>query len=57
MKKIPMVALYEFVNFLLTYWFISEVFPTPLSPRMTTLKSFLLLYTHIIHIREAAIRV
>lgn len=31
-----MVALYWFENFLLTYWFISEVLPTPESPRMIT---------------------
>lgn len=37
------MALYEFVNFLLTYWFIREVFPTPESPSIITLKSFLLL--------------
>ena len=27
-KSAPMVALYWFENFLLTYWFISEVLPT-----------------------------
>ena len=27
-KSAPMVALYCDVNFLFTYWFISEVFPT-----------------------------
>eukprot|EP00443_Scrippsiella_acuminata_P087491 CAMPEP_0115441112 /NCGR_PEP_ID=MMETSP0271-20121206/36655_1 /TAXON_ID=71861 /ORGANISM="Scrippsiella trochoidea, Strain CCMP3099" /LENGTH=169 /DNA_ID=CAMNT_0002866887 /DNA_START=356 /DNA_END=863 /DNA_ORIENTATION=+ len=34
-----MVALYWFENFLLTYWFINEVFPTPLSPKMMTFSS------------------
>ena len=32
-----MVALYWLENFLLTYWFMREVFPTPESPRMMTL--------------------
>ena len=27
-KSAPMVALYWFENFLLTYWFMSDVFPT-----------------------------
>jgi len=27
-KSAPMVALYWLLNFLLTYWFIKEVFPT-----------------------------
>jgi len=38
-KSAPMVALYWLLNLLLTYWFISEVLPTPLSPRMMTLRS------------------
>ena len=41
-KSAPMVALYWAVNFLFTYWFISEVLPTPLSPRMITYNSILL---------------
>ena len=37
-----MVALYWFENFLLTYWFMREVFPTPESPKMITFsKTFL----------------
>lgn len=35
-KSAPMVALYWLLNFLFTYWFMREVFPTPLSPRMMT---------------------
>ena len=35
-KSAPMVALYWFENFLLTYWFIKDVFPTPESPRIMT---------------------
>ena len=31
-KSAPIVALYEALNFLLTYWFIKLVFPTPESP-------------------------
>ena len=38
-KSAPMVALYWLLNFLLTYWFMSEVFPTPLSPRMITFRT------------------
>ncbi len=38
-KSAPMVALYWLENFLLTYWFMREVFPTPESPRMMTLSS------------------
>uniref|UniRef100_A0A6B0TSB4 Putative secreted protein n=1 Tax=Ixodes ricinus TaxID=34613 RepID=A0A6B0TSB4_IXORI len=34
-----MVALYWLLNFLFTYWFIKDVLPTPLSPRMITLSS------------------
>ena len=34
-----MVALYWLENFLLTYWFISEVLPTPLSPKIITFSS------------------
>lgn len=37
-KSAPMVALYWLVNFLLTYWFISDVLPTLESPRMITFK-------------------
>lgn len=37
-KSAPIVALYWLENFLLTYWFMSEVFPTPESPRMITFK-------------------
>lgn len=38
-----MVALYWLENFLLTYWFIKDVFPTPESPRMMTFnKTFFL---------------
>ena len=37
-KSAPMVALYWLENFLLTYWFISDVFPTPELPRMMTLR-------------------
>jgi len=35
-KSAPMVALYWLVNFLLTYWFISDVLPTLESPSMIT---------------------
>lgn len=35
-KSAPIVALYWLENRLLTYWFIKEVFPTLLSPRMIT---------------------
>jgi len=38
-KSAPMVALYWLENFLLTYWFIREVLPTPLSPRIMTFNS------------------
>ena len=32
-------AAHWLLNFLLTYWFMSEVLPTPESPRMITLSS------------------
>lgn len=38
-KSAPMVALYWLVNFLLTYWFISDVLPTLESPSMITFNS------------------
>ena len=38
-KSAPMVALYCSENLLFTYWFISEVFPTPESPRIITFSS------------------
>lgn len=38
-KSAPIVALYWLVNFLLTYWFISDVLPTLESPNMITFKS------------------
>lgn len=38
-KSAPMVALYWLLNFRFTYWFIKDVFPTPLSPRIMTLRS------------------
>ena len=42
-KSAPIVALYWFENFLLTYWFINDVLPTPESPNIITLsKTFFL---------------
>ena len=38
-KSAPMVALYWLENFLFTYWFMRDVLPTPLSPRMMTFNS------------------
>ena len=35
-KSAPIVALYWLLNFLFTYWFMSDVLPTPESPRMIT---------------------
>lgn len=35
-KSAPIVALYWLLNFLFTYCFMREVFPTPESPRMMT---------------------
>lgn len=35
-KSAPIVALYWLLNRLFTNWFISDVLPTPLSPRMIT---------------------
>lgn len=41
-KSAPIVALYWFENRLFIYWFMSDVFPTLLSPRMITFsKDFL----------------
>ena len=38
-KSAPIVALYWLENFLLTYWFMREVFPTPESPAYSTQRS------------------
>jgi len=37
-KSAPIVALYWLENFLLTYWFMRDVFPTPESPRIMTFR-------------------
>jgi len=42
-KSAPIVALYWLENFLLTYWFIRDVLPTPESPRMITFNRIFLL--------------
>ena len=42
-KSAPIVALYWFENLRLTYWFISDVLPTPESPRMMTFNKIFLL--------------
>ncbi len=51
-KSAPMVALYWFENFFITYWFITDVLPTPLSPRIITFNSTFLRAADMTKLRE-----
>lgn len=53
-KSAPIVALYWLVNFLLTYWFISDVLPTLESPSMITFRSTFFLVAMVAVPRESS---